>query len=226
MESTQKKSRLGHAGGTLLRDIWRISRFALVVLLIIVVIFAVRYAWNNVSERETRISTTVNLDTLRAVTKLVIWEQEFSINDIQTENKKYFGTDLLSFSESVATTAQGRMLFYIDLSNEAQTEIVNTDGGVIIRTPLQVDRPNIYLSSIKQIKDRSLDPTLEVDQEAIRQRLDTIAYIQNLPTMIGALRRRSLAGQESNLKNLVGKRVRIILTDDPPVMNIIHNVKN
>ena len=196
------------------------------MLLIIVVIFAVRYAWNNVSERETRISTTVNLDTLRAVTKLVIWEQEFSINDIQTENKKYFGTDLLSFSESVATTAQGRMLFYIDLSNEAQTEIVNTDGGVIIRTPLQVDRPNIYLSSIKQIKDRSLDPTLEVDQEAIRQRLDTIAYIQNLPTMIGALRRRSLAGQESNLKNLVGKRVRIILTDDPPVMNIIHNVKN
>lgn len=211
----QKKSRLGPIGRRLL--LWSFIALAGVL--------ALRYFWNNISERGTSIKSTVNLDTLRAVTKLVIWEQDFSVNDIQTESKKYFGTDFLSFSESVATTAEGKMLFYIDLSDEGQTEIVNTDSGVIIRTPLEVDRPNIYLSSIKQIKDRSLDPTLEVDQDAIRQRLDTIAYIQNLPTMIGTIRQRSLAGQESNLGNLVGKRVRIILTDDPPVMSII-NPKN
>lgn len=164
-------------------------------------------------EKETK-QFNLSLQQLRAVTKLVIWEQDFILTDIETKEKiyKYWFFDS---KESVSTTIQGKMGFHIDLSDSANTAITRTKDSVFIKAPLLITYVSLDLGTMQQIKESSLDPTLEVDKEEVIKHLDQKALEQYLPQIQEALRTKDLKEQERKLSGLVGKPVRITITRMP-----------
>lgn len=179
--------------------------------------------WNSSSSTVSKSETKVNYDTLKSIVHLVIFEQEFVVTDHAEKSKKYFGVDLLTTKEQVFTTASGKMQFYLNLAE--RTQLIDHGDYLEVQTSIAVDKPNIALSSIKQVKDASLDPTLEVDQQAILSRLDTLAMMQHLPTMLAAVKGASLYKPEAVLSQLAGKPVKIVFTEDPPIMQVINDLK-
>ena len=88
-----------------------------VILVIIIIFFAVKYLVPSIVEQNQQTTYNFNPGELRAQTKLVIWEQDFTLSFTEKKTKKYFKSDWLKFTESVAASAKGKMGFHIDLSD-------------------------------------------------------------------------------------------------------------
>lgn len=167
------------------------------------------------SEEKQTTQFNLSLQQLRGVTKLVVWEQDFMLNDIETIEKKYkFWFDS---KESVSTTVRGKMGFHIDLSDSIHTRIFHQKDTVYVDAPLQITYVSFDMSTLEQVKDRSLDPTINIDKEQIIKQLDQKALEQYLPTIIAELRRKELTEQERQLSRLINKPVKISITKMPGV---------
>jgi hypothetical protein len=160
-------------------------------------------------ETKTNSQVNINLQKLHSVTKLVIFEQDFVLNDVETKEKRYL--KWFSSKETVSTSVNGRMGFHIDLSDTGKIQIRHTDDTLFIAAPLQLTYISFNLASLEQTKDKSLDPTLEVSKEEILKHLDQKAIEKNLPYFLDVIREKSLAYQETQLSKLVGKPVRLSL---------------
>ena len=161
----------------------------------------------------------LSLQQLRGVAKLVIWEQDFTLNDITKKEKHYFG--FIDTKESVATTVNGRMGFHIDLSDSINTTITKTNDTVYIKAPLLVTYISLDPATIKQVKESSLDPSLEVDKIEIIKQLNQRALQKYLPQITTAIQTKPLASQEQRLSKLCGKPVKIIITKIPTANTVV-----
>lgn len=186
--------------------------FVLIVVAALFLFIKLNGKWSE--EKETS-QFNLSLQQLRGVTKLVVWEQDFMLNDIETIEKKYkFWFDS---KESVSTTVHGKMGFHIDLSDSMHTRISHQKDTVYVDAPLQITYVSFDMSTLQQVKDRSLDPSINVDKEEIIKHLDQKALEQYLPTIISSLRTKSLTDQERQLSKLINKPVKITITKMPGV---------
>lgn len=189
------------------------KRYLLLLALVLVAVFWLR----NTRMTETKESRryNLNLQQLRGVTKLVIWEQDFTLNDVETQEKTYF--KMFTSRESVATTVNGKMGFHIDLSDSVHTRIEQGKDSILIRAPLQITYVSLDMGTLQQIKEASLDPSLNIDKNEIIKHLDQRALEKYLPVIEESLRTKPLTSQELQLSRLTGKPVRIQLTQMPRV---------
>lgn len=157
----------------------------------------------------TTTSTTNNLviNEIRAAAKIVIWEEDFTITDFTTKEKQYLG--FIKTKEALSTTINGRMGFHIDLADSINTQINPTTDTVFVIAPLQLTYIHFDLATLKQIKEASLDPTLEVSKEEVVKHLNEIALQKKLPQLIEVLKVKPLDAQQQSLSKLVQKPVVI-----------------
>jgi len=196
-----------------------IGLLAIIALVLFVVI---RFVSMKISERNTIEENSIIFDKLRSTAKLVIWEQDFKLVNITKMEKKYFGSDMLKFTEKVSTTAKGRIGFHIDLGDSINTTFTITERTIEIHAPLQLTYVTIDNSTIEQIKESSYDPSIEIDKEKIVKRLNEIALREQLQPALNKAKKQSLAEQEKSLTALTGKPVKIILTDMPTLKNSLN----
>ncbi len=191
---------------------------------IAVIAFFAIWFWNvKLTEKRESQEFTIALQQLRGVTKLVIWEQDFQLTDLSTAEKTYFS--LFSTKESVVTTIKGRMGFHIDLADSVHTIIDRTPDTIFVKAPLRLTYVNLDLGTLQQVKEASLDPTLELNKETIVKQLSTKAVAQFVPQVNAQLKTKSLTEQESKLSALAKKPVRIILTSYPcPQTNCLNRL--
>jgi len=174
-----------------------------------------------IAERKATEENTIIFDKLRSTAKLVIWEQDFKLVNITKMEKKYFGSDLLKFTEKVSTTAKGRIGFHIDLGDTINTSFTLTEKAIEIHAPLQLTYVTIDNSTIEQIKESSYDPSVEIDKEVIVKRLNEMALREHLKPALAKAKKQSLEKQEKSLTALTGRPVIIIITDMPTLQNSI-----
>jgi hypothetical protein len=189
------------------------KRYLLLLGLVLVAVF-----WllnTRITETKESRRYNLNLQQLRGVTKLVIWEQDFTLNDIETQEKTYF--KMFTSRESVATTVNGKMGFHIDLSDSVHTRIEQGKDSILIRAPLQITYVSLDMGTLQQIKEASLDPSLNIDKNEIIKHLDQRALEKYLPVIEESLRNKPLTSQELQLSRLTGKPVRIQLTQMPRI---------
>lgn len=155
----------------------------------------------------------VTLQQLRGVNKLVIWEQDFTLNDLQTKERTYM--KWFTTKESVITTVSGRMGFHIDLSDSINTRITRTAESVLVQAPLQITYVSLDMASLKQVKDASVNPAVNIDEKEIIKHLDQKALEQYLPAIKATLSTKALTDQEYQLQKLTGLPVRIEITGMP-----------
>lgn len=188
------------------------KRYLLGALLVCIAAFALLFRKGWVETKETQ-QFNLNLQQLRGVSKLVIWEQDFALNDLETKEKTYL--KWFTAKESVITTVNGRMGFHIDLSDSIHTRITDFKDSILIQAPLQVTYVSLDMASLKQIKEASINPAVRINKEEIVKHLDQKALEQYLPAVKAALQTKSLTSQEEQLKRLTGKPVHIVLTGMP-----------
>ncbi len=186
-----------------------------IVLVILIVFLSIQYVLPKFVESKQETVYNFNPGQLRAQTKIVIWEQDFSLSFTEKKTKKYFNSDWLKFTESVAASASGKMGFHIDLSDSSETKIDFKNDTVFISTPLELTYVQIDLGTIDMIKKASIDPTLNVSKDSIIRRLDQAAINQFLDPTIETIKLKSLEDQEKNLSKLTQKPVRIRLNKIP-----------
>lgn len=197
----------------------------LIVIFIAALIVIIRFVNTKIMERKATEENSIIFDKLRSTAKLVIWEQDFKLTNITTMEKKYFGSDVLKFTEKVSTTANGRIGFHIDLGDTVNTSFTITTKAIEIHAPLQLTYVTIDNSSIEQMKEASYDPSLEVNKEEIVKRLNEIALREHLKPALEKAKRQSLDQQEKSLTALTGRPVKIIITDMPTLQNSINWLK-
>lgn len=196
-----------------------IGLIAIVALVLFVII---RFISMKISERNTTEENNIIFDKLRSTAKLVIWEQDFKLMNVTKMEKKYFGSDMLKFTEKVSTTAKGRIGFHIDLGDTVNTTFTITEKAIEIHAPLQLTYVTIDNSTIEQIKESSYDPSVEIDKEQIVKRLNEIALREQLKPALAKAKKQSLTEQEKSLTALTGKPVKIVLTDMPTLQNSLN----
>lgn len=194
----------------------------LIAIIALVLFVIIRFVSLKISERNTIEENTILFDKLRSTAKLVIWEQDFKLVNVTKMEKKYFGSDMLKFTEKVSTTAKGRIGFHIDLGDTINTTFTITEKAIEIHAPLQLTYVTIDNSSIEQIKESSYDPSVEIDKEQIVRRLNEIALREQLRPALEKAKKQSLDKQERSLTALTGKPVKIILTDMPTLQNSLN----
>jgi hypothetical protein len=199
---------------------YRMIGIVAIVLVAVFIIF--RFVNMKITERRTSEENSIIFDKLRSVTKLVIWEQDFKLVNVTKMEKKYFGSDLLKFTEKVSTTANGRIGFHIDLGDTINTTFTITEKAIEIHAPLQLTYVTIDNSTIEQIKESSYDPSVEVNKEEIVKRLNEIALREQLKPALAKAKRQSLEQQEKSLTALTGRPVKIVLTDMPTIEGSLH----
>jgi NADH dehydrogenase/NADH:ubiquinone oxidoreductase subunit G len=187
---------------------------SLLLLLLLIVAIIWFFRWKAIDTAEKH-EYNFSLQQLRGVTKLVIWEQGFMLNNLESKSKTYF--NLFTTKESVSTTISGKMGFHINLGDSVNTIIKREKDTIIIKAPLQITYVSLDLGSLQQVKEASLDPTLIVDKNEVIKRLDQTALQKYLPGVIANLRQRQLTDQQRHLSKLVGKPVKIIITRMPQV---------
>lgn len=194
-----------------------------VVLVIIIIFFAVKYLVPSMVQKTEQTSYNFNPGQLRAQTKLVVWEQDFSLSFTEKKTKKYFNSDWLKFTESVAANAKGKMGFHIDLSDTVQTRIKFSNDTVYIETPLELTYVQIDLGTIEMIRKASIDPTIKISKDSVIHKLDQRAIEEFLEPTISTIKLKSLEEQEKNLSRLTGKPVKIRFNDVPTVKNTVND---
>lgn len=198
---------------------------ALIAIAAFVLIIIFRFVSTKIIERNRTEESNIIFDKLRSTAKLVIWEQDFKLMNITKMEKKYFGSDLLKFTEKVSTTANGRIGFHIDLGDTINTTFTITEKSIEIHAPLQLTYVTIDNSTIEQIKEASYDPSVEIDKEEIVKRLNEIALREQLRPALEKAKKQALTEQEKSLTALTGRPVKIILTDMPTLQNSINWLK-
>lgn len=193
-----------------------------VMLIIIIIFFAIKYLLPSFVEKNQQTIYNFNPDELRAQTKIVIWEQDFTLNFTERKTKKYFKSDWLKFTESIATSAKGKMGFHIDLSDTTNTIIDFKNDTVVINTPLELTYVQIDLGTIEMIKKASIDPSLNVSKDSIIHKLDQRAIEQFLQPTISTIKLKSLNEQERFLSRLTNKPVRISYNKVPLIKETIN----
>ena len=197
----------------------KVYRVIVIIVIIVAALLVIRLVNMKISQQNTIEENNIIFDKLRATAKLVIWEQDFRLTNITKTEKKYFGSDMLKFTEKVSTTAKGRIGFHIDLGDTINTTFTITDKAIEIHAPLQLTYVTIDNSTIDQIKESSYDPSVEVDKEHIVKRLNELALREYLQPALAKAKKESLATQERSLTALAGKPVKIILTDMPTLQS-------
>lgn len=193
-----------------------------VMLVIIIVFFAVKYLMPAISETKTQTTYNFTPGVLRAQAKLVIWEQDFTLNFTEKKEKKYFNSDWFKFTSSIATSAKGRMGFHIDLSDSLNTKIKYKNDTVYIDAPLELTYIEINPATIEMIKKASIDPTINLSKDTVIKRLNHRAIEQFLEPNIEAIKLHSLEDQEKSLSRLVNKPVKIKLSETPQVRELLN----
>ncbi len=193
-----------------------------VILVLIIIFFAIQYVMPKLVESKQETTYNFNPGELRAQTKIVIWEQDFTLSFTEKKSKKYFGSDWFKFTSSVAASAKGKMGFHIDLSDSIDTKIRFKNDTVYIETPLELTYVQIDLKTIEMIKKASIDPTLKVSKDSVIQKLDQRAIEEFLDPTISNIKMKSLDAQEKALSRLTGKPVRIKFNDAPTVESSIN----
>jgi hypothetical protein len=188
------------------------KRYLLFSFLLLVVILFFFSRKSCVDTTETR-NFNLSLQQLRGVSKLVIWEQDFTLNDLETKEKTYL--KWFKAKESVVTTVNGRMGFHIDLSDSIHTHISDNKDSITVKAPLRVTYVSLDLASLQQVKEASINPAVNIDKQEIIRHLDQKALEKYLPAISEALRSRSLESQEKQLERLIGKKVHIVITGMP-----------
>lgn len=194
-----------------------------VMLVIIIIFFAVKYLVPSMVEKNVETTYNFNPGQLRAQAKIVIWEQDFTLSFTEKKTKRYFKSDWLKFTESIAASAKGRMGFHIDLSDTVNTRIKFENDTVYINTPLELTYVQIDLGTIDMIKKASIDPTLNVSKDTIIHKLDQRAIEEFLEPNISTIKLKTLGEQEKALSRLTNKPVRIKFSDVPTVKGTINN---
>jgi len=200
-------------------------RLVIIITIIIATLLVIRFVNMKISQQNTIEENNIIFEKLRATAKLVIWEQDFRLTNITKTEKKYFGSDMLKFTEKVSTTAKGRIGFHIDLGDTINTTFTITDKAIEIHAPLQLTYVSIDNSTIDQIKESSYDPSVEVDKEQIVKRLNELALREYLQPALARAKKESLAKQERSLTAMTGKPVKIVLTDMPTLQSSINWLK-
>ncbi|MFZ4549910.1 MAG: hypothetical protein ACOYN4_20845, partial [Bacteroidales bacterium] len=148
---------------------------AIITVVVVASLLIFKYVNMKIVERKTTEENNIIFDKLRSTAKLVIWEQDFKLLNVTKMEKKYFGSDLMKFTEKVSTTANGRIGFHIDLGDTINTSFTITAQAIEIHAPLQLTYVTIDNSSIEQIKEASYDPSVEINEEEIVKRLNEMA---------------------------------------------------
>ncbi len=187
----------------------------LIAIIVLAAYLVFRFVDMKIIEKRTLEENNIIFDKLRSTAKLVVWEQDFKLMNITSTEKKYFGSDMLKFTEKVSTTAKGRIGFHIDLGDTINTSITITSEAIEVHAPLRLTYVSIDNSSIEQIKESSYDPSVEIDKEAIVKRLNEMALREYLKPALEKAKKQSLEKQERSLTALTGKPVKIIITDMP-----------
>ena len=187
----------------------------LIAIIVVAAYLVFRFVDMKIIEKRTLEENNIIFDKLRSTAKLVVWEQDFKLMNITSSEKKYFGSDMLKFTEKVSTTAKGRIGFHIDLGDTINTSITITSEAIEVHAPLRLTYVSIDNSSIEQIKESSYDPSVEIDKEAIVKRLNEMALREYLKPALEKAKKQSLEKQERSLTALTGKPVKIIITDMP-----------
>lgn len=193
------------------------------LIVIIVLLLVVRYVMPKFVEKQVNTTYNFNPGQLRAETKIVIWEQDFSLSFTEKREKKYFNSDWLKFTESIAASAKGKMGFHIDLSDEEKTKIKFDRDTVFIETPLELTYVQIDLGTIEMIKKASIDPTLNLSKDSIIHKLDQKAIREFLTPTIETIKMKPIDKQEKALSRLTGKPVVIKFNDVPTVQSTIND---
>lgn len=193
------------------------------LIVIIALLLVVRYIMPKFVEKQVNTTYNFNPGQLRAETKIVIWEQDFSLSFTEKREKKYFNSDWLKFTESIAASAKGKMGFHIDLSDEEKTKIKFDRDTVFIETPLELTYVQIDLGTIEMIKKASIDPTLNLSKDSIIHKLDQKAIREFLTPTIETIKMKSVDKQEKALSHLTGKPVVIKFNDVPTVQSTIND---
>jgi len=185
------------------------------LLLAVVVIVAIIYLFTRKGCTDTQETTQFNvtLQQLRGVNKLVVWEQDFTLSDLQTKEKTYL--KWFTTKESVVTTVNGRMGFHIDISDSVHTHITRTAESVLIQAPLQITYVSLDMASLQQLKDASINPAVAIDEKDIVKHLDQKALEKYLPAVKAAISTKALTAQEQQLQKLTGLPVHIEITSMP-----------
>lgn len=202
---------------------YRLIGMITIAAAVIYIIF--RFVSIRISERNATEENNIIFDKLRSTAKLVIWEQDFRLVNITRMEKKYFGSDMLKFTEKVSTSARGRIGFHIDLGDTVHTTFTLSETTIEIHAPLQLTYVTIDNSTIEQIKEASYDPTIEVDKEEIVRRLNEIALREHLKPALTKAKKQTLTKQEKSLSALTGKKVKITLTDMPTLEKSLNWLK-
>jgi hypothetical protein len=186
------------------------------LLLFLIVVIGVVWLFSRqmIKDQEDR-QFNLNLQQLRGVTKLVLWEQDFALNDVESQERTYF--DWITSKESVSTNIKGSMGFDIDLSDSTHTKIERKKDTIYVSTPLQITYVDLDMASLQQVKEASIDPSINVDKDEVIKHLDKKALEKYLPIVKAALQNKPLTAQEKQLTKLVGKPVKIVLTRMPTV---------
>lgn len=187
----------------------------LIAIIVVAAYLVFRFVDMKIIEKRTLEENNIIFDKLRSTAKLVVWEQDFKLMNITSTEKKYFGSDMLKFTEKVSTTAKGRIGFHIDLGDTINTSITITSKAIEVHAPLRLTYVSIDNSSIEQIKESSYDPSVEIDKEAIVKRLNEMALREYLKPALEKAKKQSLEKQERSLTALTGKPVKIIISDMP-----------
>lgn len=197
--------------------------FNLLTILVLLVV-AGFIAYSKYSEEKRIEQNVIILEKLREATKIVIWEQDFHLTNTSEKTKTYL--KYIKTSEKVITSVYGSLGFHIDLMDTINTEIDIEENDIIIKAPLKLTYLTINNSSINQVKEASLDPTINVDKEQIVKELNEIALRQNLEKSISMIKAENLDKQEASLKALTGREVKIILTDYPKLEDEVKKINN
>lgn len=185
------------------------------ILLLIIALGVAWYAQTRFVENYNSRQYSMSLQQLRGVNKLVIWEQDFLLHDLETQERTYF--KIFKAKESVSTIVSGKMGFDINLADSIHTIIEQNKDTIVVEAPLQITYVSLDMGTLQQVKEASLDPTLKVDKNEIIKHLDHKALEQYLPSVIANLKYRALTTQQHDLSRLTGKPVKIILTQMPRV---------
>lgn len=208
----------------------KLSNYAKAVLFILIaiilIVFVVKLSSIKLSESKDNINNIIVLEKLRAAAKLVIWEQDFVINNVTEKEKKYFNLDFLTFQEKVITSARGRIGFHIDLADTVNTKIVVKNDLIEIYASLELTYVSIDNSTINQIREASIDPTIKIDKEEIIKNLNELALREHLKPAILQAKAASLSEQEENLERITGRKVKIYITQYPTIDGALKKILN
>lgn len=127
---------------------------------------------------------------------------------------------MMKFEEKVSTSANGKMGFDFDLADSINTLIEDHGSYVLVSTRLELTYNQIDMGSIKQVKDASYDPTLEINLDSCKARLSQKALETYVPIMLQTVLQKGLSEQERNLAKLVGKPVKLQCAFKNPLTRI------